>query len=105
MGLYWKFKDKRPTMQAIHKNFARFSLKAGINIGLIGSKHVLMRLHTKENYIRLWFQGNWIVLKCPMKVFKRILDLEPSSNFLVMPKWFSFPDLLVIHYHKNYFDK
>ncbi|XP_027158250.1 uncharacterized protein LOC113759869 [Coffea eugenioides] len=65
-----KFSRNRPRMEDIKRFFLSLDLKGSFSIGLLDSRHVLIRLHIEEDFLRVWTRAVWYIADNTMRVFK-----------------------------------
>ena len=100
-ALVGKFSKGRPIMDVIQKFFLSLDLKETVSVGLLDSRHVLIRLGNEMDFHRLWSRGNWYSHGVLMSVLKWSpafhVDREPS----VVLVWFQLPKLMIHYFAKE----
>lgn len=69
-SLIRKFSKGLPSMENLRKFIKSLDLKELAIVGLMDSRHVLIKLGNEEDYHRIWVRGVWYVFGSPMRVFK-----------------------------------
>ena len=68
--LVGKFSKGRPLLPDLCKCFFSLDLKDSVFVGLLDSRHVLLRFNGEADFLREWSRNLWYVYGCPMRVFK-----------------------------------
>ena len=69
--------------------------KGDVSLGLLDSRHILIRFALHENFYRCWIRGSWTFKKHIMKVLKWTPDFTVEHEPPVVPIWVSFTHLPV----------
>lgn len=102
-ALVGKFPMGRPPMEVLRKFLLSLGLRGDCPIGLLDSKHVLLRPSLEEDFTRLWYLHTWYVQKKPMTISKWTIDFSPNQESSLAPVWITFPDLPIsVFFEKNY---
>ncbi|XP_071928129.1 uncharacterized protein [Coffea arabica] len=88
-----KFTRNRPRIEDIRKFFLSLDLKDSFSVGLLDSRHVLIRLHTEEDFLRVWTRAVWYVAGNTMRVVKWTPAFLVDKESALAPVWFSLPKL------------
>lgn len=80
-------------------------LKGPCPIGLLDSKHILIRPSNDEDFTRLFVRRTWFVQNSPMTVSKWTLDFKPNQESSIVPIWVNFPYFPLPLFNKKYLHK
>ena len=100
-ALVGRFPFSRPTMEIIRKFITSIGLKGECAVGLLDSKHVLIRPSLEEDYTRLFARRLWYVQNSPMSLSKWSLEFKADHELAIAPVWVSFPELPIPFFQKN----
>ena len=92
-SLAGKFLKGQPSMEALSKDFVGVGFNGPFSLGLLDTRHVLIRFDLEEGYHRCWLHRFWSFQGFGMQVFKWIpfFSVEPESS--IVPIWVRLPSL------------
>ena len=70
MVLVGQFSEARPNMVFLRKGFELIGFKGAVSLGMLDSKHVLIRFSLHEDFYRCWIRGSWNFKNHVMKIIK-----------------------------------
>ncbi|XP_027155903.1 uncharacterized protein LOC113756420, partial [Coffea eugenioides] len=101
-ALVGRFAVGRPSMELIRKFIVSLGLRGECPIGLLDSKHILLRPSEEEDYTRLWCRRFWYVGKFHMSLSKWTIDFKPGAESSIAPVWVNFPGLPLPFFEKQF---
>ncbi|XP_071905711.1 uncharacterized protein [Coffea arabica] len=101
-ALVGRFAFGRPSMEIIRKFIVSLGLKGECPIGLLDSKHILLRPSVEEDYTRLWCRKSWYIGKFHMSLSKWTIDFKPGAESSIAPVWVNFPGLPLPFFEKQF---
>ncbi|XP_027124270.2 uncharacterized protein [Coffea arabica] len=101
-ALVGRFAVGRPSMEIIRKFIVSLGLKGECPIGLLDSKHILLRPSVEEDYTRLWCRKSWYIGKFHMSLSKWTIDFKPGAESSIAPVWVNFPGLPLPFFEKQF---
>ncbi|XP_027062808.1 uncharacterized protein [Coffea arabica] len=101
-ALVGRFAVGRPSMELIRKFIVSLGLRGECPIGLLDSKHILLRPSEEEDYTRLWCRRSWYVGKFHMSLSKWTIDFKPGAESSIAPVWVNFPGLPLPFFEKQF---
>ncbi|XP_071906033.1 uncharacterized protein [Coffea arabica] len=104
-ALVGRFAVGRPSMELIRKFLVSLGLRGECPIGLLDSKHILLRPAEAEDYTRLWCRKSWYVGKFHMSLSKWTIDFQPGAESSIAPVWVNFPGLPLPFFEKHFLFK
>ncbi|XP_071933097.1 uncharacterized protein [Coffea arabica] len=101
-ALVGRFAVGRPSMEIIRKFIVSLGLRGECPIGLLDSKHILLRPSVEEDYTRLWCRKSWYIGKFHMSLSKWTIDFKPGAESSIAPVWVNFPGLPLPFFEKQF---
>ncbi|XP_027156871.1 uncharacterized protein LOC113758040 [Coffea eugenioides] len=101
-ALVGRFAIGRPSIELIRKFIVSLGLRGECPIGLLDSKHILLRPSEEEDYTRLWCRRSWYVGKFHMSLSKWTIDFKPGVESSIAPVWVNFPGLPLPFFEKQF---
>ena len=69
LALVGKFNHGCPKIEEIQRFFLSIGLKQNGSVGLLDSRHVLVRFMAEQDFHQIWTRGIWNIGKFPMQTF------------------------------------
>ena len=101
VALVVKCSKGSPRLEDLRKFFHSLALIKEASVGLLDSKHILIRLDTKVDFHRIWSRGIWYVFGLPMLVFRWSPDFHVDREPSIAPVWFQLPKLPIHYFNKE----
>lgn len=101
-ALVGRFATGQPPMETIRKFIVSLGLKGDCPVGLLDTKHILLRPMATEDFARLWCRGSWCIGKFPITISKWTIGLRPNQESSLAPIWVSFPSLPIPLFDKRF---
>lgn len=101
-ALVGRFVAERPSVETIRKFVVFLGLKGECPVGLLDSKHMLLRPMMAEDFTRLWFRSSWYIGNFHMAIWKWTVNFRPDQDSSLAPVWISFPGLPIPFFDKQY---
>ena len=88
-------------MEMIKRFITSLRLKGDCPVGLLDTRHVLLRPVLEDGYTRLLFCLTWFVWNAAMVISKWTLDFRANQESSIVPVWASFPELLLPFFSRS----
>ncbi|CAI9102884.1 OLC1v1001250C1 [Oldenlandia corymbosa var. corymbosa] len=86
-------------MEEVHNEFKKIGFNDGYNLGLMNSRHVLIRFEEEEDYQRCWIRTFWNIAGYSMRILKWTPGFHFEEDPPVVPIWVSLCDLPIEYMH------
>ena len=96
-----KFSHGHPKIEEVRRFFLSLGLKQNVSVGLLDSRHVLIRFLEEQDFHRVWSRGLWHIGKFPMRTFRWSPNFHVGREYSLVSVWFSFPNLPIHLFDKN----
>lgn len=61
-------KTGRPSVEDLQKDFGALDLKAAFPIGFLDNRHLMIKLHSEEDYLRVYSRAVWYIGNVTMRI-------------------------------------
>lgn len=99
--LVGKFSYGYPVLHTIKNEFYKFNLSGEYFVGILNVRHILIKLSSEQDYLKIWGKGLIWMDKFPMRILKWTMDFNPAVESSIVSIWVKLPELPYYLFHKS----